>query len=78
MDQGVNNDGRHPGTNYVATLRGRSIKHTDPAPSGTRSKAASYEALSPHVPAASHARRMTSMAHLAGPATLASRALERR
>jgi hypothetical protein len=68
----------HAVTNYVATIKGASIRQTNAAPSGTRSKAASNKALSRYVRAASQARRMASMAHAASPATLASRALERR
>jgi hypothetical protein len=66
-------DGRHPGTDYVAIIRGRSIQPIDAAPSRTRSKAASDEAHSRHVPAASHARRMAPTAHPIGPAAQASR-----
>jgi hypothetical protein len=66
-------DGRHPGTNYVATIRGQSITHTNAAPSRPRSKAATNRVLSRDVPRASHAGRMAPMAHPTGPAAQASR-----
>src|SRR5262249_18177577 len=71
-------DGRHPGTDYVATIRGRSIKQTDAAPRRPRGRVASHEGLSRHLPGASHSRRIASMAHPTGPAALTSRARERK
>jgi hypothetical protein len=70
-------DGRHPGINYMATIKGRSITHTNAARGGTRGKARSSEAISRHVPAATRARRGASMAHPAGPPSPASRAFEK-
>jgi hypothetical protein len=60
-------DGVHPGTNYVATITGGSIRHTNSAAKSSRR---------PGAAAVPRARRMATVSHPAGPA-VASRALKR-
>jgi hypothetical protein len=70
-------DGRHPGTNYVATIKGGSITHTNVAPSQSHSKAALSRALNRYA-VMPHARRSATTAHPAGPSALAHGPLKRR